>query len=262
MMNETKGNLKISGSGSAGGGVYEEVKISGSGKITGDIECNEFHISGSGRVEGNVKTKEFKTSGSSRIDGNMEVGEIRVSGSSNIDGNIKCERISVSGSTQISKDLSGEEIDVSGSTQVGGSIQSEHVKISGNISVGGDLEAEEFIAKGGFKIGGLLNADNIEVGLGGSCSAREIGGERIEVREMHGGVFLLNKLFGFLFNGGLGLKTELIEGDDIYLEYTVAKVVRGNNITIGKGCIIDTVEYKNELKLLEDGKVEKEVKID
>lgn len=29
------------------------------------------------------------------------------------------------------------------------------------------------------------------------------------------------------------LQTSIIEGDDIYLEHTIAEVVRGNNVTIG-----------------------------
>jgi cytoskeletal protein CcmA (bactofilin family) len=260
-MNEAKGNLKISGSGSAGGGVFEEVRISGSGEITGDIECNGFYISGSGKVEGNIKAKEFRTSGSSRIHGDLEAEEIKISGSTHNDGSVKCGKMKVSGSAHIDKGLEGEEVEVSGSTHIGGGVHAEHIRVSGSINIKDDCEAEEFIAKGGFRIGGLLNAGNIDIVIGGSCSAREIGGERIEVRESFGGAFLLNKLFGFLFNQGLGLKTELIEGDDIYLEYTVAKVVRGNNITIGKGCIIDTVEYKSDLKIIDDGKVENQVKI-
>lgn len=38
---------------------------------------------------------------------------------------------------------------------------------------------------------------------------------------------------------------ETIEGDDIHLELTRARVVRGNNVSIGSGCDIDLVEYKN-----------------
>ena len=44
------------------------------------------------------------------------------------------------------------------------------------------------------------------------------------------------------------LTVDIIEGDDIYLENTHAKVVRGNNITLGPGCEIELVEYKNDFK--------------
>ena len=36
------GDIKISGSGSAGGGKYNDVSISGSGKINGDIRMCRF----------------------------------------------------------------------------------------------------------------------------------------------------------------------------------------------------------------------------
>jgi cytoskeletal protein CcmA (bactofilin family) len=260
MINEVRGSLNISGSGSVGGGLYDEVKISGSGKITGNVECSEFHISGSGKVEGNVNAKEFKTSGSSRINGSLEAKEIKISGSSHIEGDTKCEIMKVSGSAHIERSLSGGEISISGSTRIGENIRGEQVKIYGGIDIKGDCESEEFIARGSFQIGGLLNAGNIDIGIGGFCSAREIGGEKIEVREL-GSTGIWNKLISMFTNHSVGLKTELIEGDDLYLEFTTAKVVRGNNITIGKGCNIETVEYKEKLDIIDGGRVVNEVKV-
>ena len=260
MINETVGSLKISGSGSAGGGVYDEVKISGSGKITGNVECNEFHISGSGKVEGNVKAKEFRTSGSSRINGNLEAEDIKISGSSHITGDIKCEEIKVSGSMHIEKSLSGGEISISGSARIDEYLRGEHVRISGGIDIKGDCESEEFIARGSFQIGGLLNAGSIEIGVAGFCSAREIGGERIEVREL-GSTGIWNRIISMFTSHSAGLKTDIIEGDDIFLEYTTAKIVRGNNITIGRGCIIETVEYKEKLDIINEGRVANQVKV-
>ena len=43
------------------------------------------------------------------------------------------------------------------------------------------------------------------------------------------------------------LTTNLIEGDEIYLQNTNAKIVRGINITIGEGCNIGLVEYSGEI---------------
>lgn len=48
---------------------------------------------------------------------------------------------------------------------------------------------------------------------------------------------------------------EIIKGDDIFLEYTKAKVVRGNNIIIGSNCEIDLIEYKNNFEQLDDAKI-------
>ena len=45
-----------------------------------------------------------------------------------------------------------------------------------------------------------------------------------------------------------GLTTDVIEGDDIYLEYTKAKIVRGKDIELGQGCEIGLIEYKDSYK--------------
>ncbi len=50
------------------------------------------------------------------------------------------------------------------------------------------------------------------------------------------------------------LTVDVIEGDDVYLENTMAKIVRGNNVTIGSGCKIELVEYKGSFK--QDGGAE------
>jgi hypothetical protein len=48
---------------------------------------------------------------------------------------------------------------------------------------------------------------------------------------------------------------DTIEGDDIYLEHTTAKVMRGDTVDIGDGCEIDLVEYRTDLKKTPDASV-------
>lgn len=49
-----------------------------------------------------------------------------------------------------------------------------------------------------------------------------------------------------------------IEGDNITIDYVEAKYISGDNIMIGKNCIIDKVEYRDEIKI-SDGALVKEV---
>ena len=56
------------------------------------------------------------------------------------------------------------------------------------------------------------------------------------------------------------LVTDTIEGDDIYVEYTTAKTVRGNNVRIGDGCDIGLVEYKNSFELDKGSQIKEHVK--
>ncbi len=46
--------LHISGASKMPGGEYASVRISGSGKITGNLLCGTFSCSGAGKVEGDM----------------------------------------------------------------------------------------------------------------------------------------------------------------------------------------------------------------
>lgn len=244
MENEVRSDLKISGAGSALGGRFNNVNISGSANINGDLDCNSFNTSGSSKVNGNIKTKGLVVSGSSKIKGNIEAEELKINGSVDIEGNVKSEGFKISGRAKINGNLSAQKI-----------------SISGGINISKDCEAEEFNAHGSFEIGGLLNAGTIKVKTGGRCYAKEIGGENIEIREHNSVLSIINKLINTIFSNFSSVTCDIVEGDNIYLENTIAKVVRGNNINIGTGCKIDLVEYKNELKVIDNGYVKERRKI-
>jgi cytoskeletal protein CcmA (bactofilin family) len=140
-----------------------------------------------------------------------------------------------------------------GEADIRGNLSAGSFDILGNLTVRGDCEAESLDVKGAFTIDGLLNADTIQVRLYGLSRAKEIGGEKIEIRRRSR---LSRLLIPFVFSGSDSVLTaETIEGDDIYLEYTKAGCVRGNDVTIGPGCEIGTVEFKRHLLIDEDANV-------
>ncbi|MBU3178002.1 polymer-forming cytoskeletal protein [Clostridium estertheticum] len=243
-MNSNNNDLKISGSGSSGGGKYNNVFISGSGKINGDLDCVYFKTSGSSKVIGNLKAETIKISGSSKIEGNVEVKDIKISGSTHVIGNLKSENVSISGSTHID-----------------GNLYAEEVNISGSVNIGKNCEAECFKANGGFKIEELLNAGQVTIRLGGNCFVKEIGGEHIDIKVNLIENSIFKKVIDKIFNSRSELITNLIEGDDIYLQNTNAKIVRGNNITISTGCNIDLIEYKGEINISDSSIVKDQKKI-
>ncbi|MCR3760699.1 polymer-forming cytoskeletal protein [Clostridium felsineum] len=226
-MEQNLSDAKISGSGTIGGGKYDNVKISGSAKIDGNIECNSYRCSGSSTANGNINTKEFKISGSTKVYGDIATEDFIISGSSHVLGNLSAKRTNISGSTHID-----------------GSVNTDSIEISGSSSIDQDCEAEHFHARGSFKIGGLLNAGDVDIEMYGRCSAKDIGGENIKVKLGSG--HFIHELMNLFFSQSK-LMVSIIEGDNIYLEHTSAKIVRGNNITIGPDCDIETIEYRNEL---------------
>jgi cytoskeletal protein CcmA (bactofilin family) len=235
-MEENLHDLKMSGAGNVAGGKYRDVKISGAGSISGDIECVSFDTSGASTVNGNVKTKIFGVSGAAEIKGNVEAENVKISGGSRIKGDVVTKTIKISGASKIKGSLHAEEVDISGS-----------------VEIKEDCEAEHFKAKGGFEIGGLLNAGEVDITIYGRCRAREIGGEKIDIRRGGGNIFA--KVIKYIFTQGEILTTSVIEGDDIYLEATTAKIVRGNNVTMGSDCNIELVEYRNKISVAPDSKV-------
>ena len=244
-MSEERRSVSISGSGRLGGGEYQRVAISGSGRIDGDVTAEELRISGSGRVSGRTEAGQVAISGSGRFGGAVRADEMRVSGSAKIEGPVDAK-----------------ELKSSGSFHAEGDVAAEYFKSSGSFRVGGDLEADIFKASGGFDIEGLLSADKVEIRLGGRCTVREIGGERIHVARPESlGAALLGGLAKMLTGGGTAeLRTTQIEGDEIHLENTIADVVRGTRVEIGPGCKIGTVEYTETLKVHDDAVVKEQKK--
>lgn len=236
MEKETRHDLKISGVGSASGGIFNNVIIEGKGNISGDLDCADFQTNGVSSINGSIKSITGRINGKSEIKGKLEAKEFKISGSSKIHDNVSVKEIKIEGSASLSGSLSAEE-----------------VKIQGGVKVKGDCQAEIFSAKGAFTIGGLLNAGNIEVILYGGSQAREIGGEKINIRKEKANRII--SFFESMLAFGRGLSTDTIEGDDIYLEYTRAKVVRGNNVSIGPGCVIELVEYRNIFQQVRDATV-------
>lgn len=238
---DNRGSASISGAGTIRGGDYERVSISGSGKITGDITADEIKISGSGKVQGLARAARVSTSGAAVFEAGIIADELKISGSTRTHG-----------ITEI------KELKCSGVFKADGSLISEYIKVSGSIAVDGDVSSEIFKTTGAFRVGGLLSADHIEINLAGGCEAREIGGERIEVRRggWHQRGLILNGLIRIFTGSSVSrLRCQLIEGDTIHLEDTEADIVRGKRVSIGPGCDIKSVEYSEELSVDEDAEV-------
>ncbi|HDR4559927.1 cytoplasmic protein [Bacillus cereus] len=216
---EHQHSLTVNGSGSSAGGDYNKVKIRGEGTISNDMSCNDFKTYGTSDVRGNMKVKNYVVYGDSEVQGNVNAEYIKVYGNTKINGDAHIEKIKVRGMIDIAGKFSGDFVDVKGA-----------------LNVKEDIEVEELSLTGGLESDGLLNAENIEISLRYEGSkVREIGGKKITVRKK-------SRFVPFISHAG-NLQTSIIEGDDVYLEHTIAEVVRGNNVTIGPGCEISVVEY-------------------
>jgi len=225
MRAETKRNLIINGIGSSNGGSFHSVKVDGLGRLEGDVGCSNFTVNGRSVVNGSITAETTEMHGTLTIHGNLKAERTRIHGRAKIEGNY-----------------------------VG-----EHIEIHGSTTISGSCEAEKFKANGKLQVG-TLNADNIHVTLHGHCKIAEIGGERIQIQKQLG-IDLVSWLKILPKSIGNHLTVQTIEGDDIYLEYTTAEVVRGANIKIGPGCEIGRIEYTEKLEQDKRSKVKHSEKL-
>lgn len=221
---EKRHSLTLNGSGSSSGGTYNKVKIRGEGTISNHVSCNEF-----------------KTYGTSDVRGDITANSYIVYGDSEVQGSLNAEYVKVYGNTQVQNDCHINKTKIRGMFEVNGKLSGNYVDIKGGLTVKEDIEVEEFLLSGGLESEGLLNGGKIDITLKYEGSkVKEIGGEKITVRKK-------SAFIPFTNHAG-ELHTTSIEGDDIYLEYTKADTVRGNNVTIGPGCEISVVEYHTSFK--------------
>jgi cytoskeletal protein CcmA (bactofilin family) len=208
-------DLKIYGQGSSAGGKFNEVIIKGMGQINGDVECNNLKSYGEAELNGNLKTENY----------------IIIKGQIKINGNLDTKNLKIQGEMEVKGPCYVDEADITGS------IRSET-----------DFNVEVLELEGGFVIGGMINAEKLKINMHWPCKVREIGGADISVKKDAKLSFLGLKNMIMPNDTHKTLEVDIIEGDNIYLENTIAKVVRGKNITLGSGCKIELVEYTENFK--------------
>lgn len=271
------GNLEIYGVGNQSGGRFGKVVIAGSGKITGDLECERFELPGAGKIEGGGLTVHgpIEIDGAGKVEGpvrgealevngsfKVENGPCEIGGDLEVNGSFKVEngpctvggRAGISGSFKVAGDLTVGSLDADGSAKIEGGIRATEIEADGVLKVEGPVQAETFRAEGAVIIEGLLNAETVELTVSGEDRIESIGGGSVTVRRRTGS-------FGLFSRKRPHLISELIEADEIDLEYTDARTVRGVNVHIGPECVIDRVEYSGTLTTAADAQIGEKVKI-
>ncbi|MGD6968345.1 bactofilin [Rossellomorea vietnamensis] len=149
MSGERTKQLKVIGEGTYPGGDYEKVKVTGQGKVSGDLRAVETKVTGEGHVKGKAAINQLKVTGKLTID----------------------------------EELSSNEINIIGELNVGSSLKANTGTVRGFLNSSGNAELEKLHVKGGVNINGLLNVGELIINLQGAPSkAVEIGGETIKVK--------------------------------------------------------------------------------
>ncbi|WP_127587875.1 hypothetical protein [Paenibacillus koleovorans] len=203
-------DFRMVGSTSSGGGKFRAVRTTGEVVFTGDVTAESCSFMGEVQVKGSLETRKLK----------------------------------LTGQCSVEQDLVLEQSGGVGQLAVGGSIRGGQLRLSGHVQAGRSCEAEGMKLTGLVDVGELISAEQLELSLHGNCQAREIGGGTVVVKRSQ-----LSKIKSLLSLKEAGTMTcELIEGDVVHLEYVTADLVRGARVTIGNGCRIGRVEYRESLE--------------
>ena len=227
-------DMKISGAGVIGAGEYDEIRISGSAAVKGDVGCKSFHCSGSVQCDG-VLTCE---------------ADVHVSGAIHMRGKLTADEIHVSGAVKGPEVRAVNTVKLSGGVKIDGLLAGKDVRVSGGLQVGG-IEAENFFLSGAVDCAGLLNAERAELRLSiHDSTVLSIGGAEVCVEPDEaslGKKGFFGSLFSHARRSGTLKVRESVEADVVELVNTECPLVTGGRVTIGKGCRIGTVRYRESL---------------
>ncbi|RIX60218.1 hypothetical protein D3P08_01165 [Paenibacillus nanensis] len=222
-MVEALPNVRLVGDSETIGGRFGRLRITGDAKFAGDVTCDLFALTGTAQVSGGLAMKSMSFTGDVKVEGPLHGGNLKGTG----------ELLLKSG-------FRGEEL-----------------RLLGSLTASEAVEAERISLRGALQSPGLVNADELTIRMHGPSRAKEIAGGSLTIRRSRG--MALKDLIRSSHRSEL--MAELIEGDDLYIEYVRADVVRGNKISLGPGCVIGRVEYRHTIQKHAKAKTGTEVRV-
>ena len=108
------------------------VSVKGLGQFV-DVFAREFHVSGSAKVSGNIDVSEMEVSGAASVEGNVKVsGELDISGYLLTGGRVVSNSVDLAGRLE-AEEIKSKKIDCSGWLNINRNIMAESVDIDGRI---------------------------------------------------------------------------------------------------------------------------------
>lgn len=221
--------IKISGFGSLTDAIAHKLMISGSGKISGNVEVDLMDVSGSGTIVGSVIARDaLKASGSLGIGGRVRGGNIIASGSLKT-GEVDCDSLVISGGASINGKLRANEIRNSGS------ISAETIESKDLVSFG-VIKADR-IASENIHVRGAVNSEHVicksyrQESMGWSTNIGKLESDIVDITSKRR-----------LISTGARVSIDEISGKKIALESTNCNSVKGEDVVIKDNCDIGYVE--------------------
>ncbi len=227
-------DLRLSGKGSVPTGEYENIRVSGSGRLTGHVKCQSLSASGTLRGESLQCVGRLKASGSTAFSGGVEAGSVKTSGS------FSCDTLTVQ-----------DRLELSGSTKCEKSVTCGSLTLSGSLRVAGDLSARELCVSGALECPGEIGGEQIRIKFSRGTKLGNLTGETVSLRRHTWHLCLFGKR---------RLSVASITGKTVSLKHVTCPRVTGDVVTVGRGCKIDLLQYTQEVHIsprAQVGRVEK-----
>lgn len=281
--------LIIFGDGSVGGGEFGKVRVYGEGIFQTDILAESIKVYGSATFNGKVESDEIQIYGSAAFNEPVTCSRLRLYGSAAFEQSGVFEELTIRGDGEFNRHVTVDSIKNSGTLVVNGCLIAREVKSygvmqgagkfkvenllsAGVLETKGEIEGEKMIIKGAIHNANLINGEDILIELNDQCQCQSIGASKLMVKsakcKRRKSLFTMNKnsektilTEKWLANASNKvLIAEEIEGDNLELNLTKAKVVRGEKIKIGALSKIGMVEYSMSLEIDESAEVLQQVR--
>lgn len=226
------GSVKILGESSISGGLYNNITILGEAFTRGNIECNKITVLGELKINAEVKADGIKILG-------------------NVVANNKCivnNKLKILGQLDAKDDFQINKAKVLGKGNFEKNLIFQEITVLGEVNIKGNCEGNFFKSKGQVNVDGLLSAEKIDIDPKSVNIINEIGGSEIIIKKSRLFIVIQGKVI-----------SNIIEGDKITLESTNCKIVRGHDINILTGCVIDKIEYTGTLNKYGDSSIGEEI---
>ncbi|GMA51463.1 hypothetical protein GCM10025857_28200 [Alicyclobacillus contaminans] len=172
---------------------------------------------------------------------------LTVLGDCTFHGAVECKSLRGMGEVEVNGNLTVGGLRMMGNMEVHGNLEVTTANVLGEMQVSGDCTGDVLTLRGAFNVDGLLSADDLRVKLYGPSRVRDMGGASLVVRKRYG--------------KAAELVAEVIEGDEVNLQFTTAEVVRGRRVVLGRGCRVKRVEYQDVFEQNSDAVVEEAVQL-
>lgn len=189
-----------------------------------------------------MEKQNYKISGVGTLAGGS-YNEVCVSGSAKCNEALNCELLKVSGGGHFKKSVEAKTVKISGGCEFSENLRFNEASISGALAVENGLTGENIKITGIATVKGECNVERMEF-VGENGSFDNIYGESITIS---------SRKHATKFN--------TIEATNIYLKNAEGYRISGDDVTVLGESKIKIIEYKNNLKIGKNIKVEEIIKL-